>query len=78
MPFQKVYDADQPITQPACALLRSKAMLVAGTRLAQDQGEDTGSRYCWCNLTQHTMGPDDQLAGRRACVPGRDCYRETV
>lgn len=74
MPFQKVYDAPEPVAEPACALLRSKAMYVAGSRSAQDLGDETGSRYCWCNLTQHTIGPDNQVVGRRVCIPGRSCY----
>jgi hypothetical protein len=34
-------------------------------------------RYnCWCNKTQHVVGPDNNLVDRSSCVAGRSCYRE--
>ena len=75
MAFQKVYDPLPTITEPPCAYLRSKIMQIANSRHEHDLGEETGSRYCWCNKTQRTRGPDDQIVGRRVCLPERECYR---
>jgi hypothetical protein len=30
--------------------------------------------YCWCNLTQGQVGPDNQLVERAACQAGRVCH----
>ena len=30
---------------------------------------------CWCNLTQHVVGPDQQLVTLDECTYGRGCYR---
>ena len=39
--------------------------------------DETGAGYCWCNMTQHVLGPDSQHVTRGLCVPERECYRET-
>jgi len=76
MPFEKSYDLPEPITEPACIHLRSKAMYVTGEVDAAPTDE-AGSHYCWCNLTQHILGPDQADVDRRHCTPGRDCYRSS-
>ena len=60
--------------QPACRFLRSKGMYVSGTmNPAVDDGQ-MGDGHCWCNQTQGMLGPDDEFAERKLCVPGRKCY----
>lgn len=76
MPFEKSYDTPKPVTSPPCIHLRSKAMYVTGDRNMDDPDEG-GSQHCWCNLTQHVIGPDQADVSRVTCVPGRSCYRET-
>ncbi len=78
MAFEKNYDVELPVTQPPCIHLRSKAMYVTGSR--QDTGDphDADNENCWCNMTQHIIGPDDQSVERAQCIPGRTCYRETL
>ena len=38
---------------------------------------EEGSGDCWCNKTQHIMGPDREIVARTVCTPGRSCYEET-
>ncbi len=67
-------DASAP-QQPGCLHLLTKGMFVTGQVLPDpevDEGESSG--HCWCNLTQQTIGPDDQFVTRSACAPGRSCY----
>jgi len=71
MPFEKSLDERPAVTSPPCVHLRSKAMYVEGTQRPAE------SSPCWCNLTQHSRGPDQEFAGVRECVPGRACFRET-
>lgn len=77
MPFEKYYDEAPPVTEPACIHLRSKAIYVTGDLRNPDHPDEAGSQYCWCNMTQHILGPDQSAVNRRACTPGRGCYRET-
>jgi hypothetical protein len=61
--------------QPGCLHLLTKGMFVTGEVLPNpdvEEGESSG--HCWCNLTQQSIGPDDQLVARSACVPGRSCF----
>ncbi len=76
MAFTKHYDLPEPITTPPCIHLRSKSMYVHGELRDPNKPDDGGSQYCWCNLTQHILGPDEKSVARRQCIPGRDCYRE--
>lgn len=77
MAFQKNYDAAEPVTAPACVHLRSKAMYVAGDlRNYEHPDEAGGADACWCNLTQHIMGPDDKDVNRRECIAKRTCFVE--
>jgi hypothetical protein len=77
MPFEKYYDVQQPVTEPACIHLRSKAMYVTGDLRNPDHPDEVGSQYCWCNMTQHVIGPDQQEVGRPLCISGRQCFRDT-
>ncbi len=76
MAFEKKYDEPEPITLPACIHLRSKEMYVTG-QIDPEHPDEAGEHYCWCNLTQHVLGPDHSAVDRRLCVAGRPCYRET-
>ena len=55
--------------------LRSKAIYVTGDPDPQSPEEGSTRFNCWCNKSQHVMGPDQQLVDRDACVEGRACYQ---
>ena len=76
MSYQRTINESDAVSQPACIFLRSKAMYVTGD-LDPSHIDEAGSHYCWCNLTQHIVGPDDNPVERRACISGRECYRAT-
>ena len=60
---------------PPCMHLRSKAIYVSGDPDPQSPEEFGSTRFdCWCNKTQHVIGPDDQLVDRTACIAGRPCF----
>jgi hypothetical protein len=40
--------------------------------------EETGSGHCWCDHTQHILGPDSQVVDRRACNSNRPCYQAVL
>ena len=66
------------VTTPPCVYLRNKAMYVRDVvGDAENFPEETNAGACWCNLTQHCLGPDTQYVNRHQCIPGRDCYKET-
>lgn len=77
MAFKKRFDMPTPVTTPPCIHLRSKAIYVLGELRNPEHPDEEGADYCWCNCTQHVLGPDDDDVSRSDCVPGRDCYRET-
>lgn len=77
MAFEKFYDVSLPVTEPACIHLRSKAMYVTGDLRNPEHPDEAGSQYCWCNKTQHVLGPDQADVNRARCVPGRDCFCAT-
>lgn len=77
MAFEKYYDETLPITQPPCIHLRSKAMYVTGDMHNPEHPDEEGSKYCWCNLTQHVIGPDKEDVDRPQCISGRECYKDT-
>lgn len=77
MAFEKYYDATQPVTLPPCVHLRSKAMFMNGDIKNPDHPDEAGSHYCWCNITQHIIGPDHKDVDRPDCVEGRGCYCKT-
>ena len=76
MPFQRYFDESLPVDQPACIHLRSKAMYTTGEIRNPEHPDEHGSQYCWCNVTQHVIGPDQSDVGRRECTAGRHCFRE--
>ena len=64
--------------QPVCRHLRSKAVFVSGQLEPPPEMEETGSGHCWCNQTQHVLGPDQKSVDRRDCNSARDCYEPTL
>jgi len=76
MAFQKSYDEPKALAGPACVYLRSKSLYVSGDLKSLDRLDESHSQHCWCNLTQHVRGPDQQAVDRGTCVPGRECYRD--
>ena len=76
MAFEKSYDLPQAgTTQKPCIQLRSKQLYVNGGPSEND--DQLTGRHCWCNMTQHVMGPDNLSVSRAECIPTRECYRET-
>jgi hypothetical protein len=74
MAYQKYIDEQLPLAHSPCAHLRSKEMYVTGQREPDDLVH-ANKHFCWCNLTQHKLGPDSASVGRGECAPARDCYR---
>ncbi|MFP6612671.1 MAG: hypothetical protein VB835_10205 [Pirellulales bacterium] len=73
MSYQRTVNESDLTAGPACVHLRSKAMYVTGD-LNPSHLDEAGSHYCWCNLTQHIVGPDDAPVDRCNCVGSRECY----
>ena len=76
MAYKRNIDPSEPITHATCVNLRSKQMYVTG-QVELARGEEGVEHYCWCNETQHCVGPDDVAVGRSECCPERECYRIT-
>ena len=74
MAFEKSFDVPGVIDSPPCVHLRSKAMCVTG-ETESVHPDEAGSNYCWCNLTQHVVGPDQIDVAREQCVAGRECFK---
>lgn len=72
MPYSRPIDEPEAPQGPACLQLRSKGMYVTGQVDPTGAGHSDG--YCWCNLTQRQLGPDNELADRTACQTGRGCF----
>jgi hypothetical protein len=63
------------VTQDACRHLLSKGMFVTGMlNPAEHPTMPMDDGYCWCNLTQGQMGPDNQVVERATCQAGRVCH----
>lgn len=76
MSYKRTFDEPKLPVLPACMFLRSKAIYVTGDPDPKTPEESESTRFnCWCNKTQHVMGPDNELVERASCVEGRDCYR---
>jgi hypothetical protein len=58
----------------ACAHLRSKGQYITGRLDPTVEDGEVGDGHCWCNQTQHALGPDDQFVTRQGCVSGRRCF----
>ena len=76
MSYQRSHNDLDVTDKPACVHLRSKAMYVTGELDPTDEDE-IGSHSCWCNRTQHFIGPDERPVEHTTCIAGRDCYRAT-
>lgn len=76
MAYQRDINPADPASasQPACANLLSKGMYITGTLNPKVEDGRVGDGHCWCSQTQHPLGPDNLLVGRKICVPGRQCY----
>ena len=77
MAYQKERDMPDPVTETPCVFLRSKAIYVTGEFTPNHDDEEGGNDYCWCNMTQHVLGPDGKDVNQRQCIPGRECFRRT-
>jgi len=76
MTYQRSFGQPPRTTLPPCLHLRSKAIYVTGDPDPTDPNEAGSHQYnCWCNLTQHVVGPDEAAVLREACIDGRGCYR---
>ena len=76
MGYARKFDAQETTAQPPCMNLRSKAIYVTGHPDPQSPQEEGSTRFnCWCNKTQHTIGPDRLLVDRQSCIEGRECYK---
>jgi hypothetical protein len=76
MGFVKHYNLPEPINTPPCIHLRSKSVYVTGQLRDPNHPDEAGSQYCWCNVTQHILGPDEKSVDRRECTPERPCFRD--
>ncbi len=76
MGYKRSFDNGRPTEpQPPCMHLRSKAIYVTGDPDPKSPEEEGSTRFnCWCNKSQHVIGPDQQLVDRDACVSGRGCF----
>ena len=76
MGYQRKFESDRSTDpQPPCMHLRSKAIYVTGNPDPQSPGEEGSTRFnCWCNQSQHVVGPDQGLVDRDTCVSGRGCF----
>ncbi len=75
MGHKRSFDDRPAVLPPPCMHLRSKAIYVTGNPDPQNEEEAGSTRFnCWCNKTQHVVGPDQQLVERAACVAGRACF----
>lgn len=77
MPFVKDFDVPPPVTHMPCVHLRVKSVYYWGNQRDGIAATEPDSQYCWCNVTQHVLGPDQKYVGRRECTPERPCYRQT-
>ena len=76
MGYKRSFDQKDAQPQPPCMNLRSKAIYVTGNPDPQSPQEEGSTRFnCWCNKTQHILGPDEELVDRVDCVDGRGCFQ---
>lgn len=61
--------------QSPCLYLLSKGMYVTGQIEPDHDAHGAGDGYCWCSLTQRSLGPDAGYVDRAECRPGRSCYQ---
>lgn len=76
MSYKRDFEGPAAVTEPPCMYLRSKAIYVTGDPDPKTPEEAGSTRFnCWCNMTQHVVGPDRILVERGTCIVGRDCYK---
>ena len=76
MGYQRSFDERSADRLPPCMYLRSKAIYVTGNPDPQTPDEEGSTRFnCWCNRTQHVVGPDREIVDREACIEGRGCFQ---
>jgi hypothetical protein len=78
MAYERSFDEPNGPLPVVCRHLRSKAIYVSGQMEPPAEIEKLGSGHCWCNWTQHILGPDDQLVDRGGCNSGRTCYEAVL
>ena len=80
MPFYKSSDDSElsVLAVTSCCQLRSKGMYVTGKLVPTRETDGMGDGYCWCNMTQRVVGPDNDMVERRSCKPGRSCYQDVI
>ena len=66
------------VAQEACSHLRSKGMYITGQLDPRAAENAMGDGHCWCNKTQHVLGPDDGLVERPLYISGRRCYQAVL
>jgi len=76
MAYQRYFEDEARADQPACIHLRSKSMYVTG-EMKPNHPDENCEIHCWCNQSQHVLGPDQKDVDRTLCIIGRDCFRET-
>ena len=77
MSYKRSFDDKDTERKPPCLNLRSKAIYVTGDPDPRSPEEEGSTRFdCWCNKTQHQIGPDEIQVDREKCVCGRECYRD--
>jgi hypothetical protein len=75
MAYQRT-EGELEIVSTPCTYLRSKAMYVTGELQPSHADEQhSHGQNCWCNLTQHVLGPDDRPVSLKDCAgEGRQCF----
>ena len=58
--------------------LRSNVIYMLGQLKSPDHPDEVNSQYCWCNVTQHVIGPDQEHVIRVACIPPRLLPRQLL
>ncbi len=75
MAFEKQHEPPEAPTDAICIHLRNKAMYVTGDMRPPREVVEEHSGHCWCNITQHVVGPDRKGVDPIDCAAGRDCYQ---
>ena len=75
MAYQRTEGDLEILSKNPCTHLRSKAMYVTGELQPTHVDElDSHGQNCWCNLTQHVLGPDDRPVTLIDCAGKRSCF----
>ena len=76
MAYQRDLGEQHPVRETPCVHLRNKNLYVIGELRNPDHPDSHGG-HCWCNLTQHIIGPDERQVDLNNCIHGRGCFKET-